>query len=353
MQLIIIYHMLENNIILLTILINFFTANVLIYLTINIAKKYFFLDIPNSRSLHQKKIPNIGGMPVIGLFLLNSYFFMYVYNFSKLEIYFIFSLSIIYILGLIDDLYNLSSFFRFFIQIIVGFFLINFFNDYYKINFIFEFFKNYIIYTLFFVIFITWFTNLFNFMDGINGLVAINSFLYLVTILIFSIIGNFDFPNEYINFLILISILSIIILAFIPWNFPSSKIFMGDSCSSVLGFFIAFVFIFTSTISIKFFWISLVLLVFFIIDTSLTLFLRIIKKDNIFLPHKTHAYQILTQFLDSHFLVTIAQTFIFLLILIPISYLILINSIDGLFATIIVYFLVFIIYLLIKRIKLV
>ena len=99
-------------------------------------------------------------------------------------------------------------------------------------------------------------------MDGINGLVSIKSILFLLNILFFSII-NYNIPLEFTNMENFIVIISILLLFFLPWNFPFAKIFMGDSLSYFLGFFISFLIILLTLIDIKFMWISFILLSFY------------------------------------------------------------------------------------------
>ena len=69
--------------------INFILLNLFIYLSIKQAQKYNLLDSPNSRSLHNKKIPNIGGLPVVSVFFVNIFLFKnynYTINQSRCEL---------------------------------------------------------------------------------------------------------------------------------------------------------------------------------------------------------------------------------------------------------------------------
>ncbi len=334
----------------LIIIFNLIVLNFLIFITIKLANYYKINDVPNARSLHNKSTPNIGGLPILILFFFNT-IYLYFSTFSINEIYFIICLFIISFIGLMDDFFKLSSLTRFIFQFFVSLmssFISLFFanleiNQNINISFFIIFFCS-----LFLIIL---FINIFNFMDGINGLVSIKSILFLITIFFFLIISNYNIPLEFKNIEKFILIISILLLFFLPWNFPIAKIFMGDSLSYFLGYFISFLIILLSLIDLKFIWISLILLSLFLVDTCLTILFRLVKKINIFKPHKTHAYQILTQYFQSHVYVTIFEVLVYLIILLPISFLILIDFFNGFFITIVIYLIISFLYLIIKKIK--
>ena len=331
------------------IISNFIVLNFLIFILIKLANYYKINDVPNARSLHKQSTPNIGGLPILFLFFFNI-IYLYFSSFSINEIYFIICLFIISFIGLMDDFFKLSSLTRFIFQLFVGLmssFILLYFanleiNQNINISFIY-----YIFFSLFFIILLI---NIFNFMDGINGLVSIKSILFLITIFFF-IYYNYNIPLEFKNIENFILIISILLLFFLPWNFPIAKIFMGDSLSYFLGYFISFLIILLSLVDLKFMWISFILLSLFLVDTCLTILFRLFKKINIFKPHKTHAYQILTQYFQSHVYVTIFEVLVYLTILLPISFLILIDFFNGFYITIIIYLIISFLYLIIKKIK--
>ena len=332
------------------ILFNFIVLNFFIFLLIKLANYYKINDLPNFRSLHKKSTPNIGGLPILILFFFNI-ILLYFSVFSINEIYFIICLFIISFIGLLDDLFKLSSsiriIFQFFVSFISSIIILYFTNLEINQSINIYFFILFIWSTFFIILLI----NIFNFMDGINGLVSIKSILFLLTILFFLKISNVNMPLEFINMENFIVIISILILFFLPWNFPFAKIFMGDSLSYFLGFFISFLIILLSLLDLKFMWISFILISLFIVDTCLTILLRLTKRINIFKPHKTHAYQILTQYFQSHLYVTIFEMLFYLIILLPISYLIFIDVLNGFFTTIIIYSIITFLYYLIQKIK--
>jgi len=157
---------------------------------------------------------------------------------------------------------------------------------------------------------IVWMTNLFNFMDGSDGLAAMEA------IIILSMGGYFFFMSNAIDFAILSWGLAALVAGFLTWNWPAAIIFMGDSGSCFLGFVIAIL----ALISYKLYsvpimpWIILTSLFWF--DATITLLRRILAREKWTEAHKVHAYQRLIQFGWSHFEVLLGATIINLMLVI-------------------------------------
>ena len=188
------------------------------------------------------------------------------------------------ILGFLDDLFGLSSKLRICIQ----------FSFVFLVGYLFE--VNNLIYegNDFVVIFLAlvgllssiWLINTFNFMDGADGLVSTNSFL-------FSLLGGLYFYlAQEIELAICLWALSSINLSFLFFNWAPAKLFMGDSGSLFLGsIFVVFSLgsIINNQIS-PYVW--LILFSIFYVETTVTLIVRIFRKRNVFKEHHSlHAYQ--------------------------------------------------------------
>jgi Fuc2NAc and GlcNAc transferase len=137
-------------------------------------------------------------------------------------------------------------------------------------------------------------TNLFNFMDGSDGMAAQEALYF------FTIGGYFLFQHQAIELAALSWGLSALLAGFLVWNWPVARIFMGDSGSYFLGFSIAMF----AIIGHKYFQISLVvwgiLTSLFWFDATVTLIRRILNRDQWRKPHRLHAYQRLIQYGWSH-----------------------------------------------------
>ncbi len=159
---------------------------------------------------------------------------------------------------------------------------------------------------------LTWLTNLYNFMDGIDGIASTEAISVLFGALLITT------SNSDTNFLPLLYIAPI--GGFLILNWSPAKIFMGDSGSGFLGGFLgvfAIVFAILEQVNL---WAWLILLATFIADASWTLVSRIIDGQDWHRPHRTHSYQILSRKWQSHKSVNHANTATNLLWLTPLAY---------------------------------
>ena len=97
--------------------------------------------------------------------------------------------------------------------------------------------------------------------------------------------GVIDRQYSYIGIL-----LFSVFLGFLYWNISPSKIFIGDSGSIPIGFFIGSIIV-SSFINEKGFISICLLIIYYLSDSSITLIRRIVEKKNIFLAHSEHFYQ--------------------------------------------------------------
>jgi len=143
--------------------------------------------------------------------------------------------------------------------------------------------------TILAVLGIVWSVNLFNFMDGIDGIAAVES-LYVL-----GIGGVVCWQRGAIE----LAWMAVGIVAssagFLVWNWPKAKVFMGDVGSYFLGFMMA-VFAIMSNLLYQIplaFW--LILYGVFWFDATLTLIRRILNGKSWAVAHCEHAYQRLYQ----------------------------------------------------------
>jgi UDP-N-acetylmuramyl pentapeptide phosphotransferase/UDP-N-acetylglucosamine-1-phosphate transferase len=130
-------------------------------------------------------------------------------------------------------------------------------------------------------------TNVYNFMDGINGITAGYSLAVLVPMLLLNGHGAFVEPS-----LIVVSILSV--LVFCIFNFRpkgKAKCFAGDVGSIGIAFILLFILgtIIFKTKDITY----LLLLVVYGIDACLTIVHRILLHENLGEAHRKHVYQLM------------------------------------------------------------
>ncbi len=161
------------------------------------------------------------------------------------------------------------------------------------------------------VLAICWMINLVNFMDGSNGLASMQGLFCCLTL-------AWLLANENATDAALIGlILAASILGFLPWNWPRARVFMGDSGSYAIGAGQA------ALITIAW-WqeqISLALLLLvpsvFLVDSTATLILRVLRSGQWYTAHREHAYQRLLRAGYSHTAVLLIVSLINLLLVLP------------------------------------
>ena len=177
---------------------------------------------------------------------------------------------------------------------------------------------------LFAVIGVVWLLNLYNFMDGIDGIAGVEA---LSSSLVVGLLFLFVFDEQNLSSLHLL--MSASVVGFLVWNFPSAKIFMGDSGSGFIGFVLGALAIYSAHISPQMFWVWLIMLGVFIVDATYTLFRRLLRGDKVYEAHCSHAYQYASRKYGSHLPVTLSVLMINLCWLAPWSVAVSYGVIDG------------------------
>jgi Fuc2NAc and GlcNAc transferase len=150
---------------------------------------------------------------------------------------------------------------------------------------------------------IMWVLNLFNFMDGIDGIAAAEAVFVVGPGALLSVVSASGVlaANGAIVF-------GTACLGFLVWNWAPAKIFMGDVGSGYLGYVIAVLAIASAhdNPTALLWW--LILGGVFFCDATVTLIRRLIRRDRVYEAHRSHAYQWLARRWHSHSRVTIAVT---------------------------------------------
>jgi Fuc2NAc and GlcNAc transferase len=132
---------------------------------------------------------------------------------------------------------------------------------------------------------IAWVSNLFNFMDGIDGMAAGEAVTVgLAAMLLCWRAGDLE-PAW------LAALIAVAAAGFLPWNWHPARIFMGDVGAVFLGFVLASVGLLTSHRGDVPAMGWAVLLGVFIVDATLTLLRRVARRQRWFAAHRSHAYQ--------------------------------------------------------------
>jgi len=270
-------------------------------------KKKDILDIPNFRSSHSAPTPKGGGLAIIITFYVGISYLYFISEIDQKLFFLLFSSAPIMITGLIDDVVMVEWKIRILIQLICSILAVYILGGINSIDFLLFELNGWWL-NIFVVITIIWFTNLYNFLDGIDGYAASQS--------IIAGFGSFILTGSPIGLLI-----AICSIGFLFFNWPKASIFMGDVGSTTLGFLFAVSCFYDTSSGGIYVW--LILLSFFWFDATYTIVKRYLNKEQITVPHKKHLYQRLLQSGLSNkkilfFLIFFNIIFIFLLKLLPI-----------------------------------
>ena len=135
------------------------------------------------------------------------------------------------------------------------------------------------------LLYVVWMINLYNFMDGVDGLAAGMAILgFGVYAVIGAMVG--DAPFALTNAVVAASA-----GGFLVFNFPPARIFMGDVGSSLLGLFAAAFSLWGIQGGVFPFWVALLVFSPFIVDATVTLLRRACRREKIWRAHRSHYYQ--------------------------------------------------------------
>jgi Fuc2NAc and GlcNAc transferase len=165
------------------------------------------------------------------------------------------------------------------------------------------------------VISIVWMINLFNFMDGIDAIAGMETITVSIAAAIILLAAG-DAP-----FTFALLALAAAATGFLIWNWPPAKIFMGDGGSSYIGFALAVAAIATSHGGGINLWSWLILLTVFVVDATVTLVVRMLRRERWYEAHRTHAYQHAARTVGSHLPVSLLVGAINLFWLFPLAWL--------------------------------
>lgn len=142
-----------------------------------------------------------------------------------------------------------------------------------------------------------WFINLFNFMDGIDGITAVETIAISAGLALIAG-GLLHFPLGAFD----AAVPAAAALGFLFWNWAPSRIFLGDVGSVPLGYLLGWLLIITAASGV---WeAALILPLYYLVDASWTLGRRALRREKLWRAHREHFYQRAVQRGFSHAAVT-------------------------------------------------
>ena len=135
------------------------------------------------------------------------------------------------------------------------------------------------------VLVLLWMANLYNFMDGMDG------FAGGMTFWGFGFLAYFGWQAHFPVMLIIATFVAMGALGFLTYNFPPARIFMGDAGSITIGFLAGTLMILGVRDGIFELWVPIMIFSPFIVDATITLLRRVIRRQKIWEAHREHYYQ--------------------------------------------------------------
>jgi UDP-N-acetylmuramyl pentapeptide phosphotransferase/UDP-N-acetylglucosamine-1-phosphate transferase len=130
-----------------------------------------------------------------------------------------------------------------------------------------------------------WWINLFNFMDGIDGIAGSEAAAIGIGLLLFATAGTGADPA----LALLAAAVLGAALGFLVWNWSPARIFLGDVGSAPLGYLLGFLLL---DVALRGYWrVALIVPLYFFADATITLARRLVRGERIWQPHRQHFYQ--------------------------------------------------------------
>jgi UDP-N-acetylmuramyl pentapeptide phosphotransferase/UDP-N-acetylglucosamine-1-phosphate transferase len=249
-------------------LVAFLAAGILVRLLSSHRFARLAMDVPNERSLHGTPTPRTGG---IGLFLGATV--AWVLTGGGALGYLALLTAAISAIFLLDDVRSLSVGVRFAAQFVaaIGFVVVSGLQPLWLLPLL--------------VIGIVWSMNLYNFMDGANGLAGGMAVVGFGAYALGALAGGA------VDLAIVSAIVAGAALGFLAWNFDPARIFLGDAGSIPLGFLAAAIGLLGWQGGVWPFWFPLLVFSPFVLDATVTLVHRALRGEKVWQAHKVHYYQ--------------------------------------------------------------
>lgn len=247
---------------------------------------FYVASPPNERSLHQKPVPHSGGIAILASVAVTWLIIATTLPAPTDYAWVIAGLAIIVAVSFVDDRKHLAPSWRLSAHLLAAIFLT--IGGYLAtaITLPGEIVLNLgIISAPLCVAGTIWMINLYNFMDGMDAFAGGMSVFGFGT---FALLG---WLADQELFALLSAAVAAANLGFLFVNFPPARLFMGDVGSASLGYLAATFILWAARENFIPLWISLLLFSPFIMDATITLGYRAVRRKPVWQPHREHYYQ--------------------------------------------------------------
>jgi Fuc2NAc and GlcNAc transferase len=298
------------------------------------SNRFSQMDIPNERSSHINPTPRGGGIAFVATSLVGFLLLLLINNLDNADVLALCGSGIIVaIAGHLDDRQRISgATIRLVLHAISATVLIIGIGFPSQISIFDQTVNTGIIGSILGVIYLMWLLNLFNFMDGTDGIAASEG---IFVCLAGAILNHHVLSG--INHSAAAIILAASIFGFLLYNWSPAEIFMGDVGSGYLGIAIGGLSLMAAKQQYELLWVWIILLAVFVSDATITLIRRLLGKQKPHVAHRSHAYQHLAIRFNSHAKISLVVLAINVAWLFPIAFFVANKQLAGTTGVVIAY----------------
>lgn len=244
--------------------------------------RYAIMDIPNARSSHTQPTPRGGGWAIIGLFIPILVLLSWYHDAWRETTPLLLSLVLLVGISWADDRRDIRASFRLSLHLLcAGLGTMALPADSMILDGILPFWLD----RGLIIVGWAWFMNLYNFMDGIDGITGTQSIALACGLCLLFTFTDLDVPWLHD----IMPIITGIMFGFLAHNWHKARIFMGDIGSIPLGYVLGFGLI---TLALHGYWIpAFILPLYYLADSGITLIKRALRGEKIWKAHREHFYQ--------------------------------------------------------------
>ncbi|KPX41512.1 glycosyltransferase family 4 protein [Pseudomonas syringae pv. tagetis] len=290
------------------------------------------IDVPNARSSHSIPTPRGGGVSIVVAFVMALVILAWMGHLSAPALAAIVgSGGLVAVIGFMDDHGHIAARWRLLGHFVAAAWALFWLDGLAPVDVMGWTFTPGPVGQVLAAFYLVWMLNLYNFMDGIDGIAGVEAVTVCMGMSIIYALGG------YVGLSWEALLLAVAVAGFLYWNVPPAKIFMGDAGSGFLGIVLGVLSIQGSWASPQLFWSWLILLGVFIVDATVTLVRRMLRRERLYEAHRSHGYQFASRHYGSHLLVTLTVGLINLVWLLPVAMWVALGGGAGLMWTVIAY----------------
>ncbi len=309
----------------------FVLAWVLTALVRAVARRANLIDVPNARSSHQQPTPRGGGVAIVASLAAATPWLAGADPAStRLAVDIIPAALVVAAIGFVDDRWQLPAWPRAVVHAMAGAWILYRLPSLPVVEIFGVNFGAGAVGVALALLYLVWATNLFNFMDGTDGIAASQVILISVGAAVLQSLhlGSTAWLGPVL--------VACCCAGFLAWNWPPARIFMGDVGSGFLGLLIAGMTLVYALEAPVLFWVWLILQGAFLVDATTTIIRRFARGQRVTQAHRNHAYQHLARRVG-HGRVMLVYGAVVVFWLFPLAYLVLRSNLDGLLGLVLAY----------------